>query len=295
MLYITYPLNALLMIALPVGLGVFLAERLRQRWSLFGIGAITFVASQVVHIPLNFGPTALFARNILPQPPEAWLGWFNPVVLGLTAGLCEEVARYAVYRWWIRSARTWGEALMFGAGHGGVEAILLGVSVAATFLTLYLLQRGSVDSSIVPPEQREALAQQVAVYWSAPWPLSLLGAVERAFALCLHLSLAVLVLQGVARRNPLWLAGAILWHTAANAVALMALPAWGATWTEAVIGLFALASLGIVFALRPAPAVAAPPSAPEGLPPVQPAPAPAPGPEAEMRRRLDETRYDNRD
>ena len=292
MLYVTYPLNALLMIALPIGLGVWLAERLGQKWGLFGIGAITFVASQVVHIPLNIGLTALFAQNLLPQPPETWVWWFNPVVLGLTAGLCEESARYAVYRWWIKSARTWRQALMFGAGHGGVEAILLGVSVAVAFVTFYFLQRGGANLSIVPPEQQAALAGQLAAYWSAPWPASLLGAVERAFALCVHLSLAVIVLQAVARRNPLWLAGAILWHAAVNAVALMVLPVWGAYWTEAVIGVFALAGIGIVFALRETPAAPAPAPPTQRPPPTLPVDAPAPDPEAEMRRRLEETRYE---
>ncbi|MBI3242288.1 MAG: YhfC family intramembrane metalloprotease, partial [Chloroflexi bacterium] len=124
MLYLIYPLNALLMMALGVGLGLFLARRLNLRWGLFGVGAVTFVASQVVHIPLNYGLTWLFANHVLPGPPAEWQLLFNVTVLGLTAGLCEETARYAVYRWWIRSARTWREALMFGAGHGGIEAIL---------------------------------------------------------------------------------------------------------------------------------------------------------------------------
>src|SRR5688572_30652271 len=117
MLYLTYALNFLLMIALPILLGAFLARRLGVRWSLFGIGAVTFIASQVVHLPLNAGLTALFANQILPNPPLVWKLPFNAIVLGLTAGLCEEIARYVVYRRWIKSARTWREALMFGAGH----------------------------------------------------------------------------------------------------------------------------------------------------------------------------------
>jgi len=36
-------------------------------------------------------------------------------VLGLTAGLCEESARYIGYRWLIKQARRWRDALMLGA------------------------------------------------------------------------------------------------------------------------------------------------------------------------------------
>ena len=50
---ITRSLNALLMIALPLGLGAVLARKLGAAWETFGIGALTFVASQVFHIPFN--------------------------------------------------------------------------------------------------------------------------------------------------------------------------------------------------------------------------------------------------
>jgi uncharacterized membrane protein YhfC len=249
MLYLTYALNALLMIAMPIGLGIFLAERLGQKWRLFLIGAVTFIASQVVHIPVNIGLTALFAQGVLPQPPVAWHLWFNPVVLGLTAGLSEEFARYAVYRWWIKDARAWAQALMFGAGHGGIESILLGLSVAATFVTFVVLQ-SSGDLSQVPADQRPLLAEQLAAYWSQPWPITLLGAVERLWSLCVHLSLAVMVLQVFRRRNPLWLAAAVLWHAASNAIALITFALAGAYWTEAALGVVAMASVGIMFALR---------------------------------------------
>jgi uncharacterized membrane protein YhfC len=296
-LVLTHALNALLMLALPVALGFLLARRLDLRWSLYGVGALTFIASQGVHIPLNFGLTALFSHKILPAPLAAWHGWFNPLILGLTAGLCEEIARYVVYRWWIKSARSWREALMFGAGHGGIEAIFVGLSAAAAFATFFFLQRGG-SLNIVPLDQRPALAQQLAAYWSAPWPLTLLGAVERAFALCVHLGLSVLVLQTFTRHNAAWLVGAILWHAASDTTALLALSAWGAYRTEAVIGGFALVSLAMLFALRPKAGEAElPPAEPQPGSGVLPAPAlpvraPAADAEAKLRQRLDETKYE---
>ncbi len=295
-LYFTYPLNGLLMVALPIALGIFLARRLGARWGLFGVGMVTFVASQVVHIPVNMGLTQLFAQGILPQPPEAWSAWFNPVVLGLTAGLSEETARYVVYRVWIKQARSWAEALMFGAGHGGIEAMLLGISVLVSYVVLFAIQRLGVDALGLPPEQQTTLMQQVADYWSAAWPLSLLGAVERVFSLCVHVALAVVVLQAVKRRNLLWLAGAVLFHAASNTVALLVLQPWGPYVTEAVIGVFALAALAIIYLLREEPpAPAPPPSAPVVPAPVEPAQRPAPpsdDPLADLRRKLEDTRYE---
>ena len=126
MLYLTHALNGLLMIGLPLALGAFLARRLGVGWRLFWIGAVTFVASQVVHLPLNIGLTRVAAGGYLPKPPAEWKLAANAAILGLTAGLCEETARYLVYRWWLKSARTWRDGLMFGAGHGGIEAMIFG-------------------------------------------------------------------------------------------------------------------------------------------------------------------------
>ena len=292
MLYFIHALNALLMIVMPILLGVFLARRLGLKWSLYAVGAVTFVASQVVHIPLNIGLTALFANEILPAPPAAWRLPFNAVVLGLTAGLCEEIARYLVYRSWIKSARTWREALMFGAGHGGIEAVITGALVGVAFVQLAALRYVDVSTLPIPADQQALAAKQIAEYWLAPWYASLLGAVERAFALCFHLSAAVLVLQAVARRNLLWLVAAILWHTAINAVSIFVSGTWGIYWGEVAVGAFAVGSLAILFALKPGGTETLPElvsAAP--IPETTPARIPVTDPEADLRRKVDETRF----
>ena len=286
MLYLTYPLDALIMITLPVAVGVFLARKLGVTWMLFGAGALTFIASQIVHIPLNIGLTTLFAKGSLPTPPAEWQLPFNAVMLGLTAGLSEELSRYLVYRRFLKSARTWRQALMFGAGHGGAEAIILGVLVAATFVTMLSL-RGS-DLSFVPADQRELATQQIAAFWSAQWYDTLLGAVERVSALCVQVSLAVIVLQSFTRNNPLWLGLAIVWHAVVDAVAVIAVQTWGVYWTEAIVGLFAMISLMALFALRQPDREAAPPESVPPSPVPVAAPRPAPDP---LKEKLEETRY----
>ena len=46
-------LNSLLMIGLGLGLGILLARRFGLSWGLYGVGALTFIGSQVLHIPFN--------------------------------------------------------------------------------------------------------------------------------------------------------------------------------------------------------------------------------------------------
>ncbi len=244
-------LNAGLMIALGLALGAWLARRRKMPWGLFGIGAATFVVSQIGHIPFN----GLVLSRVMDG-----LGWVDmastgsligaSALLGLSAGIFEEGARYLMYRFWAKKARSWDEALMIGAGHGGIEAILLGLLAAYALLQVLAL-RGVDLSTVVPAEQVEIARLQVEAYWAAPWYASLLGAVERAFAICLHLSLSVLVLQCFTRREWFWLPLAIGWHALVDGVALIAVQRYGPYWTEALVGVMAVISLGILFALRP--------------------------------------------
>src|ERR1019366_7534878 len=162
-----------LMLALPLGLWWALRRRAGASWRLIGVGALTFVASQVVHIPVVYGLTALLKRPGAWHPPPALKDLFNAVILGLLAGLCEELARWVVLRAWLKRARSFRAAVTFGAGHGGGAAAQLHLTTA----------------------QSDALAKQLAAYWSVPLYLPVLAAVERVVALTAHVALTTLVMQ----------------------------------------------------------------------------------------------------
>jgi uncharacterized membrane protein YhfC len=254
-LYITHPLNALLMILLPVGLGIYLTRRFKLNWRLFWIGGLTFVASQVGHIPFNSYVLNPMLRQILPGLPEGtWQTVVIALFVGLSAGLWEEMARYIVYARFIPEARSWRKGLLFGAGHGGIEAMILGFLVFMSFLNLFAL-RGRDLSQYVPAEQLSLAQQQVYQYWSMPWPVSLLGTVERLFAIPIHLACALLVLQSFTRNQVWWVWIAVAWHMLVDSLAFFLSQIWQTfTWrtyaVEGVVALLAVFSLAIIFTLH---------------------------------------------
>ena len=136
-------LNGMLMIAMAIALGIYLARRTGQRWKLFLVGAVLFVASQVLHIPFN-----LMVLNPILERLGFGDGGFGvglvvgALLLGLSAGLFEEVTRWLGLRHWIKDARSWNSALMYGAGWGGIEAILLGLVVLWALTQAILYQQG---------------------------------------------------------------------------------------------------------------------------------------------------------
>jgi uncharacterized membrane protein YhfC len=175
---------------------------------------------------------------------------------------------------------------MMGAGHGGIEAIILGVLVLLTYVSM-LIARGVDLSGLVPAAQQGLAEQQIQAYWSTPWYFSLFGALERVFAITFHVAASVLVLQVFVRRQIRWLWFAVGLHTLQNAVALVAAGKWGPMAAEAALALLMLVSLAIIFGLRqpdPVPAPEPPPAEPVEI-------LEAPSPE-ETPENLEQTRYD---
>lgn len=250
----------LLMVAMPLALGAYLVRRFQTGWRLLLVGAAVFVVSQIVHIPFNsyvLGP--LMARLGLGAAGAGWPLAGAAVLLGLSAGVFEEVARWLAYRFWVPTARGWKRGVAFGAGHGGAESFLVGLLSLATLIQLAAL-RGQDLSTVVPADQLALAEAQVEAYWALPPWAAFFAPLERASALAIQISLSVVVLQAFVRPGGLlWLGLAIGWHGFIDAAAVYAGVVTGVgvgnpngmLVTEAVVVLLALVSLAILFRLRP--------------------------------------------
>lgn len=118
---------------------------------------------------------------------------------------------------------------------------------------VFMISYRNVDLSTVPsipPEQLEAAKQQVATFWSASFYMAFMGFFERVFAMCLHLSLSVMVLYAIVNRKPIWFWLALLWHALVDAVAVYFGQTIGVLQVEGLVAIFALISLWILVAIR---------------------------------------------
>ena len=187
----------------------------RFNWGLFGVGAVTFVASQIGHFPFNW--LVINELQLIDVSNEGWglvrLALFG----GFSAGLFEETARYLTYRFWAKDARSWRDGISMGLGHGGIESILLGVLLAVNTYVLFAIQDGRFQL-LVGPDEMPLIEQQIAAMVNASPPILLLGAVERFLTIIFHLSLSLMVLRVFTDGSLKWLAAAIGWHAFGNAV-----------------------------------------------------------------------------
>jgi uncharacterized membrane protein YhfC len=284
-LSVTHFLNGFLMIAMPIGLTIFLSRKFKQGWRLFWIGAATFIFSQVLHIPFNALVNPVFNQFNFIALPLTLQNTILSVFLGLSAGLFEELSRYAMFRWWAKDARSWGKGLLAGAGHGGIEAIILGLLVIYGFVQMIIV-RGMDISTLVTPDQVELVKSQIQAYWSAPWYTTLLGALERLFTIPLHLACSVLVLQALTRKKFWWVGLAIVYHALADGVAFFVSQiGFSALAIEGTIGILAIVSMIIIIVLHQSE-----PSA-DMIPVPISTPGFKPGLVNESSENLDETRY----
>lgn len=228
--------NVFVCMVLPLGVLVALLVRRRGLAFSFVLGVATFLVSQVfTRIPLltYLKTTPGFVAFSLAQPALV------AVLVALSAGVFEEGGRYVAMTL-ARRHRTYADALAFGMGHGGVEAVLVGLN------SLYVL--------VSRPDILAA---------NSPGMIALSG-IERLLAMTLHIGLSVLVMHAVAHKKPLWLGVALLLHTLVDA-AVGLFPLWGLGFAaiEGWLALCTLVTAVLALGLRRAFRADAPQSAPQ--------------------------------
>ena len=182
-------------IALPVVLLIVVHKKPKARMAMAVIGAATFflfamVLEQILHaVVLGVGGERI-TGNI----------WIYGLYGGLAAGLFEEVGRFVAMRFAMKKQLNLPNALMYGVGHGGIEAILIvGLASVSNLVTSIMINAGTLEASLGALDQatKEATLTQLSALWTTPSYQFFLSGIERIVAVTLHIALSVLVFQAV--------------------------------------------------------------------------------------------------
>lgn len=204
MLTVALIIQVIILFISPIAFGFWLKRRLKLSWMLFFGGALAFSVSWIV--------TAL-----LPMPAEAGL---------LITSIAQMVVLYLVYRFFLNTVRTEREALMVGAGLGGIELLILVVFVILpTFTQMRNLRDASDETLIdlaartngitaeeVEPSDVDELRESIDDYWSTPWYGPVVQAIPILTTLPIQTALAVIVLGAVTGNSLQPLFGAMALH-----------------------------------------------------------------------------------
>ena len=133
----------------------------------------------------------------------------------LLAGVFEEVGRYLAFRFLLKRYTNRRDAVTYGIGHGGIEAILvLGLTAINNIAIAQLVNSGSIETITngLTGAQLDQVQAQIAAVASFGAATLLLGLAERAIAMTLHISLSVVVFRAVRQRKAGYLGLAVALH-----------------------------------------------------------------------------------
>lgn len=194
-------LNMVLGVAIPVGLLVFIKKKYGVSLKGFWIGAATMVLAalvleQLVHALVLGSPAGAAIQGNL---------WLYALYGGLMAGLFEETGRLVSMRFLMKKGHgDWHNALMYGAGHGGIEVfVILFFGMLNNLIYTVVLMTGSAETLMAPLDaSSQAILQQAfdALTTTPAW-MFLMASVERLSAVTAQIALSVIVWTAASGKN----------------------------------------------------------------------------------------------
>lgn len=220
--------------ALPIGLFIYAKKKLGAKAAPFFIGCGVFFVMVVML-------EAAIHRIVFQLAGEALTGSviLYAVYGGLMAALFEETGRYIAMRFLVKPM-DFPNAFMYGAGHGGVEAMLLcGVASISNIASAVMINSGTMSAQLASLDAKKAAdtAAVLSALWTTPSLTFFVGGVERLLAVVLHVSLSILVFQSIRKKSRKDLLNAYLFHFVIDSLAVL-LSAVASVWVvELVVAL----------------------------------------------------------
>lgn len=167
--------------------------------SSFFIGAATFILfsmilERILHAVVLGTTGTLLTGKI----------WLYAIYGGLAAGLFEETGRFLAMKFCMKNTLNRENAILYGIGHGGIEAILLvGLTYVNNLIYSLLINSGSLTSllSAYDADTQQTVLQQLTVLGTTPSYLFYIAGMERINAMLLHVVLSYLVYLAVRNRK----------------------------------------------------------------------------------------------
>ena len=222
---------------LPIGLAIFFYRKQKISIKAVFVGVLVFSVSQIViRIPLlgyiqtTAWFTALQSTSLLSVS----------LLLGLSAGLFEEIGRYLGFRLLLKDRLERKNGIAFGIGHGGMESMYFGLLSVNNLTYSILINTGAISK--LPIDQPTLKAIKDTFLNTSPALFGIAG-LERIFAITIQIAFSLIVLYAVMNRKTIYLVLAVLLHGVVDSPLLIIQQYLGILWSEVFVALCAAAAL----------------------------------------------------
>ena len=187
--------------------------------SSFFIGAATFILfamilERILHAVV-LGTTGTLLTDKI---------WLYAIYGGLAAGLFEETGRFLAMKFCMKNTLNRENTILYGIGHGGIEAILIvGLTYVNNLIYSLLINSGSLTSllSAYDAATQQTVLQQLTILGTTPSYLFYMAGMERINAMLLHVVLSYLIYLAVKSRKTGLYVLSIFLHALLDAVIIL--------------------------------------------------------------------------
>ena len=180
--------SLLLCVGTPVALCILLKRRTGAKLSDMLLGAVVFVIfamflEQMLHLAMR----ALFGVKLTGNL------WLSALYGGAAAAIFEEFGRLIAMKYFLGSQLKKENALMYGVGHGGIEALTIGaLTCVSNLATVSMINSGKLESALAGLDEtaRATSLETISQLWTLPSYLFYMVGVERLIAFALQICLA---------------------------------------------------------------------------------------------------------
>ena len=238
--------SLLLCVGTPVALCILLKRRTGAKLSDMLLGAVVFVIfamflEQMLHLAMN----AIFGVKLTGNL------WLSALYGGAAAAIFEEFGRLVAMKYFLGSQLKKENALMYGVGYGGVEALFIGgLTCVSNLATSAMVNGGKLESALAGLDEaaRAASMATISQLWTLPSYLFYMVGVERLIALTLQICLSYLVYRAVRYHRQGFFLAAIGIHFAVDALGVLLRNAVPVPALEAILAVIVIVTA--VFTIR---------------------------------------------
>lgn len=233
-------------IVLPIALCIFVRCKTKAKISSFFYGCAVFfvfalILEQILHtiVFMVFGTG--ITENIL------LYGLYG----GVAAALFEETGRFVAMKFLMKKQLTRENGLMYGVGHGGLEAILIvGLAYISNIVTAFMINSNQMEAALSPlsESQRESTIQSLSALWTTSSDQFFAAGIERISAIILQIALSILVYKAVKSGQKKFWALAMGVHFLVDFIAVISSQKLSIWFTEVLI--FIITMIVAVLAFR---------------------------------------------
>lgn len=208
---------------IPIVFSIYLNRKFKVKYFNFFVGFFTFlifafVLERILHNLVLTSPLGnVIVSNI----------FLYALYGGFAAALFEEGGRFVTFKFLIKDIdeKDDSTALMYGAGHGGVEILLILVaSMISNIMISLSINNGAINDMLVGLDENTMAQymQAINVLCTTPSWYFILSIVERIFAFIAQLTMSLLVFRALKEKNYLYLLISFLFHLLLDAIAVIA-------------------------------------------------------------------------